>query len=183
MANQHRPALHRPSVAHHPADGIHQQGALGHLNPLVQRGNVVRRADRHRRLGDHGAGVGARVDEEHGAAGHLHPVGKGVPDRVHAREGGQQRGVGVDEPPREPAQEVLAHQLHEPGRDDQVRLVVRASPGEGTVPRGPAGMVGEPAGEGGHASTVRSREPFDPGAVRPPNSGIYAAGTVHRRDD
>ena len=50
-------------------------------------------------------GVDAGVDEEHARAGHLHPVRQGVPRAVHAREGRQQRRVGVDHPAAEAVQE------------------------------------------------------------------------------
>ena len=47
-----------------------------------------------------GPGVGPLVDEVHGAAGQLHPVGEGLRLGVHARESRQQGGVHVDHPLR-----------------------------------------------------------------------------------
>jgi hypothetical protein len=76
-----------PALAGHPADRVDEQRALGDLDPLVQCRLVVVIVYRHRRLGEHRARVDALVDQEHGAAGDLHPVREGVPHAVHAGEG------------------------------------------------------------------------------------------------
>jgi hypothetical protein len=75
-----------PALAGHPAHRADEQRALGDLDPLVQRRLVVVVAHRHGRLGQHRARVDALVDQEHGAAGDLHPVSQRVPDPVHAGE-------------------------------------------------------------------------------------------------
>src|SRR5262249_41230241 len=64
-AERHRPLVHRPPGAHHPADHLDEQGALGDLDPLVQGRLVVARLHPDRLLGDHRAGVGAGVHQHH----------------------------------------------------------------------------------------------------------------------
>jgi hypothetical protein len=63
-------------------------------------------------------------------------VGERVGDPVRAGEGGQQRGVGVDGAAAEPGEERRSEDLHEPGGDDQVRIVGGDGVGEGGVPGG-----------------------------------------------
>ena len=51
----------------------------------------------------------------HRAAGDLHPVGQGIADGVGAREGRQQRGVGVEHPPAVHLEQAGAEHGHEAG--------------------------------------------------------------------
>ncbi len=77
---------------------------------------------RHRALGEDRARIDPLVDEVHGHAGHRDAVRQGLADRVEAGKGRQQRGVHVDDPPREAAHEAGRKQLHVAGEHDQVGL-------------------------------------------------------------
>ncbi|EGJ76923.1 putative phosphoribosylglycinamide formyltransferase [Streptomyces sp. Tu6071] len=131
---------------------LDEQCALDVLDTCVEGGLALRRivlADLDHALGDDRSGVDAVVDEVDGAARDLRPVGEGVPDAVGAGEAGQQCGVGVDEAPAETVQELLADDLHETGRDHEVRGVRGGGPGEREVPGGAVRVVLDPAHEGG----------------------------------
>src|SRR5262245_10779894 len=80
----HLPALDRPAVTGQPPDGVHEQRALGDLDPLMQRGLIVVIAHGHGGLRDDRAAVGTGIDEEDGAPGDLRAVVQRVPDALHA---------------------------------------------------------------------------------------------------
>ena len=67
-----------------------------------------------------GAGVHASVDEVDRDTEHLHPVGERLLDRVQAGEGGQQRGMDVDDRAGS-REEGVAEELHVAGEHDQAR--------------------------------------------------------------
>ena len=72
--------------------------------------------------------------------------------------------MGVDH--REPLEEPLAHDLHEPRRHDQVRRVGTDRLGEGGVPVVAVGMVADPHDERGDARPSGPFETFDALTVR-----------------
>ena len=74
--------------------------ALDLLDALVQRLDGVAGQDRHRLLGQDRAGVDLERRDVHRAAGDLDAGGQRVLDRVPARERGQQRRMGVEDPAR-----------------------------------------------------------------------------------
>ena len=84
------------------------------------------------------------VDEVDRDACRLDAGRERVLDRVGAREGRQERGVDVDDPLREAAQERRRQQVHVAGEDDELDAVAaRArSPSRGRAPRGRAGSRG-----------------------------------------
>ena len=81
--------------------GARQEPVLDRVDPRVEARLVVVGQDRHRLLGDDRAAVERGVDEVDGGAGHPRAVGERIADGVGARERGQQRGMGVDDPPAE----------------------------------------------------------------------------------
>ena len=111
------------AVAGEPPHDLDEQPSLDFLDALVQRALVVLVPDLDHALGDDRAGVDAVVDEVDGAAGDLDAVREGVPYGVGPRKTGQQGGVRVDEPPAETREELLPHDLHESGGDDEVGLM------------------------------------------------------------
>jgi len=69
-------------------------------DPLMERRLVVAGEDRHGLLGDDRSTVEGRIDEVDGRPGHGRAMGKGVANGMRAREGRQQRRVGVEDPAR-----------------------------------------------------------------------------------
>ncbi|GAB3997265.1 hypothetical protein GCM10029992_19660 [Glycomyces albus] len=86
---------------------------------------------------------------------------------VHAREGRQQRVVGVDVAAGEGLQEARSAQLEESGRDDQVGLVAGDGLGERGVPLLAGGEVAHLAHEGGDAGVFGALQPVGAVAVGP----------------
>ena len=74
----------------------------------AERRLVVAVEHRHRRLRDDRPGVGARVDEVHGAAGDARAVVERLPLRVHAGERRQERRVDVEDAAGKGAEEASA---------------------------------------------------------------------------
>ena len=72
------------------------------------------------RLQDDRAGVDALVDEVDGHPEDLHAVVDRLLDRAHAREGGQQRRVDVDDPVGEAGHEAGVEERHVAGEHDQL---------------------------------------------------------------
>src|SRR4051812_44920096 len=80
---------------HHPR----QQAVLDLVYLVLDSGDVPRiRINREGLLHDDRAGVDALVDEVHSHAHLLDSVVERLLDRAHAREGGEQRWVDVDDP-------------------------------------------------------------------------------------
>ena len=75
-------------------------------------------------LHDHRPGVEALVDVVDGHAGRLDAGGERVVDRVRAGEGGQQRGVDVDDAAREAVEERRRQQVHVAGEHDELDAVL-----------------------------------------------------------
>ena len=115
-------------------------------------------------LRDDRPGVDARVDQVHGAPVTLHAGGQRVAHGVRAGERRQQRRVGVDQPAAERLEDRRADELHEAGRDDQVRLVRGELGGQRAVPGGAVGMVGERRRRrsAGRGAAARSRPAASP---------------------
>lgn len=84
--------------------------------------------------------------------------------------------MGVDEPPPEPRQELLAHDLHESGGDDEVGLVGGHGLGESGVPLLAGPEVLDPAHEGGDLGPLGTGEPFDAVPVGPYGHDLGAVG-------
>ena len=96
---------------------------------------------------------------------------------------GQQGGVGVDEPAAEAGEELLAHDLHEPGGDDEVGLVRGGRLGERRVPLLTGLVVLDPAHEGGQPGPLGALQARDAVAVGPDGDdlGAVALGAGGRR--
>lgn len=86
--------------------------------------------------------------------------------------------MGVHEPPAEAREELLAHDLHEPGGHHEVGFVRGDGLGEGGVPLLAGLEVLDLADEGGNPGPLGPREPLDVLAVRPDGHDL---GTVGRR--
>ena len=126
---------------------LHQELALHVLDPFVQPRLVVPGEDGDLALGQHRTGVHPGVDHVHGRTRHGRAGGQGVPDGVRSGEGRQQGGVGVDQPAAERVEDGWADDLHEAGGDDQVGLDGGEFGGQGAVPGGAVGVVGDGADE------------------------------------
>ena len=74
-----------------------------------------------RALGDHRAGVDAGVDEMDGHAEDLHAIRKRLLDRTKPREGGQERGMHIDDRARKAREEDISEQLHVAREHDEAR--------------------------------------------------------------
>ena len=133
---------------------IDQHVALRDLDPLVQSRLVVAVEDGHRDLRDHRPGVDARIDEVRGRAGDLDAVVEGVSHGVGARKRRKQRRMGVDDA-GEPVQERRPEDVHEAGRNDEVRFVPGDRLGHRLVPRRPGRVVRDAHHEAGDACPVR----------------------------
>ena len=83
------------------ADGGGVERALHRLDALVQAVHRVVGQHRDLLLGQDGAGVHLQGGHVHGGAGHRHPGGQRLLHRVPSGEGGQEGGVGVQDPPRD----------------------------------------------------------------------------------
>ena len=84
---------------------LREQAVLDGLHARAQRVGGVVLPHRHALGADHRAGVDALVDVVHGRGGLGHAGGEHVLDRVRAREVGQRRRVGVDDPAGEAVEE------------------------------------------------------------------------------
>src|SRR5690606_31329693 len=97
------------------AHGLDEQRALDLLDPLVQFGFGLARADVDTGLAQRGPGVDALVDNVHAHASLGGAGGDRVAHGVRPGVEREQRGVGVDEARRERAHEVRRENPHEPG--------------------------------------------------------------------
>ena len=120
------------------------------LDPFVQSVFVVVVEHRDGLLRQDRPGVSPGVDQVHRAAGDPDPVGQRVGHRVRTGEGRQQRRMGVDDPAGEPRKKLRPKDFHEPGGHHQIGLVRGGGLGDGGVPGGAVGVVGQPHGEGRH---------------------------------
>ena len=102
-------------------DRPRQQTVLDGADPVVEGRDVVAGQDRHGLLDDDRAAVEGLVHEMDGAAGDGHAVGERVGDRVRARERGQQRRVGVQDPAVERAEHRRPDDAHVAGEGNDVR--------------------------------------------------------------
>jgi hypothetical protein len=109
----------------------------------------------------------------HRRAGDLHPGGERVADGVRARERGQQRRVRVEQPPAECVEHRRSDDLHEAGRDDEVRAVLGDGGRQRAVPRRPVGEVAQCADEG--------RQPAEAGLLQARGVAVAADGDHRRR--
>src|SRR3954451_18268480 len=101
-----------------------QQLGLDLVDPLLHNGDLPRIRKLESLLKDDRAAGDALVDEMHGNSGNLDAVVDRLVDRADAGEGGQERGMHVDDPVREALDEHGCEQLHEPGEHDQFRAPV-----------------------------------------------------------
>jgi hypothetical protein len=95
-----------------------EQVVLAREDAQAQGLLVVAGQDGDGGLRDDGTGVGAAIDQMHGAAGDPHAVLEGLTLRVDAREGRQERRVDVDDVHREGVEHHVREQAHEPCQDD-----------------------------------------------------------------
>ena len=154
---------------------LHQELALHVLDPFVQARLVVPGQDRRPRAArapdrcPRPASTTCTV-----APGHGHAGGQGVADGVRPRERRQQRGMGVDQPAAERVEDGGADDLHEAGRDDQVRARARRArpPARGPRRRGRGGRRARRRRSGRPRRRACSR----PAASRSPPTATTAAG-------
>ncbi len=79
--------IEQGGIGQHSTDRGRIETPLDRLDPLVQRGLVVSRQDRHRLLGDDGPCIDLERGQVHRAASDLHSRLQGRPHRVPAGEG------------------------------------------------------------------------------------------------
>jgi len=103
------------------------------------------------------------VDDVHGAAGDLDPVGEGIAHGVGTGEGRQQGGVGVDDPPAEGVDESRSEHAHEAGADDPIGGEIANRLRQGVVPEVTRREVPRRAGEAWNAGDLG---PLERGAAR-----------------
>src|SRR3954470_4056508 len=101
--------------------GTRQQPVLDLVHAFLDRGDVTRiRKNVERLLRDDRPQVHVLVDEVDGHAHHRDAILDRLLGGPEAGEGGQQRRVDVDDPPREAADEGRAEDLHEAREHDQL---------------------------------------------------------------
>ncbi len=105
-ADSYLSAGHGEAVTDHPADRVDEHLPLDRLDARVQHVLVVAGQHRDLTLRKDRAGVHTRVDEEQRGTARRDACRECLPDAVHAREQGQQRGMGVDGPAGEAAEEI-----------------------------------------------------------------------------
>ena len=86
-------------------------------------------------------GVDALVDEVHGDAEDLDAVLDGLLDRAHAREGGQQRGMDVEDPVGEARHEARVEDRHVAGEDDELDALGLEPIGDCGIALGPRAVL------------------------------------------
>ncbi len=113
----------RFQLGQRPGHGGRVQGALDHLDPLVQRLLGVAGEDGDHLLGQDRPGVHLQGGQVHGAPRLGHAGGQGVTHPVPARERREQGRVRVQDPPRKGPVDGLAQHGPEAGHGHQVDLV------------------------------------------------------------
>ena len=93
---------------------------LGGPDAFMQGGLVIARQDRHRHLGHDRPAVERVVDEVDRAAGDRDPVRERVTDGVGAGEGGQERGMRVEDAAGERGEDLRSDQPHVAGEHDRI---------------------------------------------------------------
>ena len=91
------------------------------LDPFMQACFIIPPVHRDRFLCDDRPGIHTGIHNMDGGTRHPHPIGQGIPDSMCPRERRQESRVGIDDAGREPGQEVLPENLHEPCGDNQIR--------------------------------------------------------------
>ena len=114
----------RPSTRERPGHELRhdprQQLVLGGPDAFMQGGLVIARQDRHRHLGHDRPAVERVVDEVDRAAGDRDPVRERVTDGVGAGEGGQERGMRVEDAAGERGEDLRSDQPHVAGEHDRI---------------------------------------------------------------
>jgi hypothetical protein len=105
-------------------DGFRVEVPFGLLDAGVEGGGGVVVVHGDGLLGDDGAGIDALIDEVDGAAGDFHAVIEGLFPGFEAGEGGEERGMDVDDAVGEGAEEFAFQDAHETGEDDKIDLGV-----------------------------------------------------------
>ena len=124
-----------------PLERADEQIVLAGENARGERVVVVAGQDGHGRLRDDRAGVGARVDQVHGAAGDARSVRERLRLRVDPRERGQERRVDVEHAVRERVEEGRTEQPHEARERDEMGARLAQRGDEGGVVARPVGVV------------------------------------------
>src|SRR3546814_12235213 len=109
--------------------------------PVVKARFVLARQHRYRRLQDDGAAVHLRADEMHRAAGEAYAGLKHLPMGGEALEGGQERGMDVDQPVPPTFDETVRQEPHEAGEAHKNDATLATGIGKGGVDRFPIGKI------------------------------------------
>ena len=110
---------------------------LDRLQAGVDRAGIARVGQLDRALEDDRARVDPFIDEVDRHAEDLDPVLDGLLDRPHAGEGGQQRGVDVDDPVGEARHEARVEDRHVAGEHDELDPLLDQPVAHGGIARGP----------------------------------------------
>src|SRR5919199_6119023 len=148
------------------ADRPRQQPVLDRVHVLLDLIDVPRIRKLERLLQDDRPAVHPFVDEVDGHTDHLDTVLERPSQRVQSGKRRQQRGMHVDYPPLEAADERPAQDLHEPREDHQVHAPLREPVAEHTVAFVAIGVAGDREGRG--------LDPGPPRALQCP--GVRPAG-------
>ena len=92
------------------------------VNALVQCCRRILIKHRHRLLADNGPGVHTGIDEMDGATGDFHALIQRLFPGFQSGEGGQQRGVNINDAAFKGAQKIALKHAHETGEDDQIHF-------------------------------------------------------------
>ena len=96
--------------------------SLDHLDALVQAGLVILWQHAHGFLGDDGARIDASINKVDGRACDLGTVGQRIAHAMCSFESGQECRVSIDGATFKAVQKILAQNLHETGRNNNVWL-------------------------------------------------------------
>ena len=156
---------------------------LGHLDPFVQRADVVVVPHGYRPLRHDRAGIDPAVHQEHRAAGEFDAMGQRVRRSVHTRETPATARVCVDHPIGKRRQEAGPTSFMNPASTTRSALNGRGQHGQPAVPGCAVGVVGDPAGEGRHSGGVRpiQGEAARSGPTRPRPPGTAWGRRVQQR--
>src|SRR3989440_8957390 len=160
-----------------------QQTVLDLVDVCPHGGDVTRIRDGiEGLLQDDRPAVDPLVDEVDRDPHQPHPVGERLVDRVHAREGRQQGGVDVDDPPGEALYERGAEQLHEAREDHEVDAPLRKPVAEGGIALLPAPVAPSLENARLDAGIRCSRESARIRVVRPDGDDLDPLTGLHRVD-